>query len=206
MDRTLKRYLWLELVLGIIATVLGFLLGGPLLSTLGSCMIALSARCSVHSGKYHGAVIALGLFSLVMLGLCALISFVHVTSLSRYAENASPLAVLFVLALFLLAQCFLLLPLENRSDLSFLRQGILVTAVFAGISFGSIVLTYLLSYVICGSALSLYADGVAVQDFHYLEGAVALAMAFTGARAVLMAYTGKEPLENNTEDVTDEAA
>lgn len=185
---------------------MGALLGGSALLALGACMIALSARCSVHSGKHHWAVISLGIFALLILVAGGLTSFTHITSVSVYENSTSPLSVLFVLAVGLLVQCFLILPLEDDSRLAFLRKEITVLAVFSGISFVGIVLTYVLSYALYGSAMNEYLDGSFIPDFHYLEGAISLAIVLTGMRGVLRAYMGKEQIGEIREENVDETA
>ncbi len=207
LDRVLKRYLIIELLLGVAVIAVGLLFGGSVLPALGVCMIALSAQCSVYSEKYHWAVVAFGLVSLVGLAVSGISSFFHLTSLSGYADSTSPLAVLLVLAVVILAQSFLVLPIEDRTDLAVLQRGIRRMIVYALVGFLGIVLTYLLSYVLFGSAIAAHLEGETVQDFHYLEGVLSLAMAFTGAREVFRAFWGKEPLtDGSQEENNDQAA
>lgn len=206
LDRLLRRYVWIELIFGILVLVLGIVLGGPILPALGGCMVALAAQCSVHSEKHHWAVIALGLISLLVLAMNGISSFLHLTSLSGYADDTSPLTVLFALAVILLGQSFLALPVEDRSDLAPLRRGISVLTAFAAIGFAGIILTYILSYVLFGSAVAAHLEGETVQDFHYLEGIFALAMTLTGARAVFRAYLGREHLTDRSQEENNDKA
>lgn len=203
----LKRYVMIELFLGIAVIAVGFVFGGSMLSALGTCMVALAAQCSVYSDKHHWAVIALGLISLFGLAVSGISSFFQLTSLSGYADSTSSLAVLLVLAVIILAQSFLSLPVEDRQDLDVLRRGISRMVAFAAIGFIGIVLTYVLSYVFYGSAVTALLEGEAMQDFHYLEGVLALAMVLTAARGVIRGFLGKERLTDGAErkEKTDEA-
>ncbi len=206
LDRLLKRYVIIEFLLGVAVIALGFFFQGVMLFALGTCMIALAAQCSVYSEKHHWAVIALGLFSLLGLAASGLSSFFHMTSVSRYANDTSPLTVLLVLTVIILVQSFLLLPLEDRPDLDFLRRGVSRMAIFGLIGFAAIVLTYVLSYFLYGSLVSALVEGDGMmdlhyqeQDFHYLEGALALSMALTSVRGVLRSFLGRERLSAGSE-------
>ncbi len=198
----MKRYIVIELIAGGIALAVGLLLGGPVLPALGVCTVALAAQMCVFSDKHHWAIVVFGLLALLGLAGSGLSSFLYLTSLSGYANDASPLTVLLVVAGFLLLQSFLLLPLEEREDLALLRRGISRTVLFSALGFAGIVLTYLLSYLLYGSALAALLEGTTVQDFHYLEGVLSLAFVLTSARGVLRGFFGKEPLtEQNREDI-----
>ncbi len=192
LDRLLKRYVFIELFLGIAVIAAGFFFGGSILPAIGACMIGLAAQCAVCSDKHQWAVVCLGVFSLLALGGSGIQAFFHLTSLSRYEDSTSSLTVLLVLAVVILVQNFLALPVEDRFDLDVLRRGISRTVGFSGIGFLGIVLTYLLSYAFYGSAVSALLEGETVQDFHYLEGVFALAMVLTAAREVLRGFLGKE--------------
>lgn len=205
LDRLLRRYIWLELILGVAVFVFGILLGGPVLPALGACMIALAARSSVCAEKHHGAVIVLGIASLLMLVGNGVSSFFYMASLSGYSDKTSPLSVLFVLALIVLGQSFLKLPLEERKDLAPLCRGISLLTAFAVVGFIGIVLTYVLSYVLFDAAVAAHLEGETVQDFHYLEGVLSLAMSMTEARAVLRAYLGKEHFIHAQEETNETA-
>lgn len=203
----LKRYIIAELALGIVAVVVGLLLGGPMLPALGVCAVALAAQCAVFSDQYHGLVIAFGLFALLGLGICGIFSFLHVISLTGYADDSSPLSVLLAVAVFLLIQSGLSIPLEDRKDLHLLRRGISRMVLFSGLGFLGIVLTYLLSYLLYSVAVNALANGNTMQDFHYLEGIFSLAFVLTSARGVLRGFFGKESLtESIEEDRNDQTA
>lgn len=200
MDRLLKRSLWVELLFGLAVIVFGVILGGPVLPAMGACMVALAAQCSAGTKKFQGGAVALGIVALAALVGSGLASFFHLTSLSRYSDDTSPLTVLFVLAVVVLGQSFLSLSVEDRPELTGLRRGIRLLTVFAVIGFIGVVLTYVLSYVLFDSALSSYAEGNAVQDFHYLEGVLSLAMSLTSARGVLRAFFGKDRMIESQEE------
>ncbi len=205
LDRVLKRYVLIEFFLGIAVILLGFLFGGSMLSALGACMIGLAAQCSVDSDKHVWVSVTLGLVSILTLVGSGIQAFFHLTSLSRYGDSTSSLTVLLVLAVVILVQNFLALPVEDRSDLEVLRRGISRTVGFSGIGFVGIVLTYLLSYVFYGSAVSALLEGKTVQDFHYLEGVLALAMVLTAGREVLREFLGKrQPNGSMREEIQDE--
>ena len=207
LDSLMKRYVVAELLLGIAAVVVGLFLGGPTLPALGLCAVALAVQCSVFSHKYHGLVFALGLFSLLGLTVCGVASFLHIISLSGYEDRSSSLWVLFAVAVFLLIQRGLSLPLEDRKDLNLLRRGVSRMILFSALGFAGIVLTYLLSYLWYSVAVNALEQGSTMQDFHYLEGVVALAFVLTSARGVLRGFFGKEPLtESIKEDRNDQKA
>lgn len=175
--------------------ILGSVLGGVVLPALGACMIGFAAQCYARSDKHPWAVIGLALFSLLALTGSGISAFTLLTSLSRYADSTSPLTVLLVLSVMTLVQSFLALPLEDRTDLSFLRRGISQTTAFSAIGFGGIVLTYLLSFVLYNSVT----EGETVPDFHYLEGVLALAMVLTAVRGVLLSFLKKkEKIQDET--------
>ena len=196
LDRLLKRYIFVEGFLGIAVMILGALFGGVVLPALGACMIGFAAQCFACSDKHPWAVISLGLISLLTLTGTGISAFVQLTSISRYEGSTSPLTVLLVLAVVILVQNFLALPLEDRSDLDLLRRGISRMVAFSGIGFVGIVLTYLLSYLLYGLVL----EGETVPDFHYLEGILALAMILTTARGVLLSFLKKK--ENIQDETT----
>ncbi len=176
--------------------IFGSLFGGVVLPALGACIIGLAAQCFTCSDKHLWAVISLGLISLLTLVGTGISAFVQLTSLSRYADSSSPLTVLLILAIIILVQNFFALPLEDRSDLDLLRRGISRMVAFSCIGFAGIVLTYLLSYLLYGFVL----EGETVQDFHYLEGILALAMVLTSARGVLLSFLKKK--ENIQDETT----
>ena len=60
-------------------------------------------------------------------------------------------------------------------------------------------MTYLLSYAIYGSAISNYLDGTVLQDFHFVEGVVTLAMILTSVREILRTYLGAKQLTEGEE-------
>lgn len=192
LDRLLKRYVFIELFLGIAVIVAGFVFGGSILPALGACMIGLAAQCSVGWDKHTCAAVSLGLLSLLALMGSGIQSLFHITSLSRYGGSTSSLTVLLVLAVVILAQSFLVLPVEDRLDLDVLRRGISRTVGFSGIGFLGIILTYLLSYALYGSVVAAILEGETVQDFHYLEGVLSLAMVLTSGREVLRGFFEKE--------------
>lgn len=195
----LKRYVVIELLFGVAVVAAGFFFPGPILPVLGGCMIALAAQCCVYSDKHHWAVVAFGLLSLLVLTVSGGMAFFHFTSLSGYEDSTSPLSVLLVLAVVILGHSSMALPVEDRPDLGVLQRGISRMTAFAGIGFVSIVLTYLLSYALYGTALAALLEGETVQDFHYLEGIFALTMALTSGRALCRAFWGKEQLTDGSE-------
>ncbi len=191
----MKRYIILETAFGVGVLVFGLFLGGSALPALGCCMIAFVAQLSAYSEKYHGLVVGFGIFSLLLLLWQAVTSFFGMVSLSGYEGATSSLWVPLVLAVVLLAHSFLTLPLEDRPDLVFLSRGIHRMVIFAAVAMAGIVLTYLLSYLLYSTVLSeLMEQGNSIQDFHYLEGVLSLAMIFTSARGVFRAFFGKEQL------------
>ncbi|MBO5248272.1 MAG: hypothetical protein J6B54_03125 [Clostridia bacterium] len=192
MDRLLKRYVIVELLVGIAEIVIGLLLGGIMLPALGICTVALAAQCVGSSDKHSWVAVGLGLISLLSLTVSGVSSFLFMTSQTGYSHSTSPLTVLLVLAVMILLQGFLALPLEDRHDLGVLRRGISRTVVFMGIGFGGIVLNYLLSYLFFDFAVSAFSGGDAMQDFHYLEGVLALAMVLTCAREILREFFVKQ--------------
>ena len=196
----LKYYIWIQILLGLAAVVVGLLLGGPILPAVGVCSVALAAQCAVHADRHQWAAILLGLISILLLFASSVVSFLYMTSQTAYADSVSPLSALFALAVYLLIQCFLILPVEDRNDLDLLRRGITRMIAFAGIGFVGIVLTYVLSYFLYDAALAALELGETVQDFHYLEGVLALAMAFTSARAVFRGFWGREKMKASQED------
>lgn len=200
----LKRYIVAELLLGVAAVVIGLLLGGPILPALGVCTVALAAQCSAFSEKHYGVVIAFGLFALLGLTVSGISSFTHMIRLSGYADDSSPLTVLFAVAVFLLTQSALSIPLDDRTDLQLLRCGISRIVLFSGIAFAGIILTYLLSYLWYEIAMNALTEGNTIQDFHYLEGILSLAFVLTSARGVFRSFFGQEPLtETVKEDQND---
>ena len=206
LDRLLKRYLWGELLLGILLVAASFFFNGVILLALGGCVMGFAAQCSAHSKGCMSAAVALGIVSLGVLVLSCVQSFFSVTSLSGYNTSASPLSVLLVLAALFLLQSFLSLPVEDRGDLDLLRRGIRVQTVFAALGLLGVFLNYLLSYFFLDSFLSnlleqdkyYSSEGgsapAALQDFHYIEGVIALALCITAIRSVVRAFMGKEPL------------
>lgn len=229
LNRFLKNFMWAEFCLGIVVILVGWMLGsrdsgtlfggdlfsgGTLLPVIGACMISLSAQCAAHSTKLHGVAIGFGVASLLFLAICTLNGFTYMASVSDYGNRGSSLDVLLVLAAVLLLHCFLFLPLEDRTDLAFLRRGVTVLIVFCAVGFLSILLNYLLSYMIYDSSLavlaaqdylySLEADHqeltgyvpALLQDFHYVEGVFATAMGMTSARALFRSFVGREPMED----------
>ncbi len=191
----MKRYIILETAFGVGVLVLGLFLGGSALPALGCCMIALAAQLSAYSEKHHGLVVTFGILSLLLLLWQTVSALFGVVSRSGYEDATSSLWVPLVLALVLLAHSFLTLPLEDRSDLPHLSRGIHRIVIFSGVAMAGIVLTYLLSYLLYATVLSeLMEQGNGIQDFHYLEGILSLAMIFTSARSVFRAFFGKEPL------------
>lgn len=198
----LKRCLLIELLAGIAVMIVGALLGGSVLPSLGACMIALAACCSVRArAKRIAFSVGLGVASLLILAVCAVGSFFDMTSLSGYANDTSPLSVLLVLSVVLLGQCFLNLPVEDEPELAFLHRGIRTLVIFSGAGFLGIVLTYLLSYAIYGSAISNYLDGTILQDFHFVEGVVTLAMILTSMREILRTYLGAKQLTEESNNL-----
>ena len=192
LDRLLKRYFWIELFFGLAVIATGMFLGGTVLLALGGCMLALSVRCFAEGVRHGWGSAAFGVVTLLYLVWIGTVSFFDMTSLSRYADQTSPLAVLFVLALVLLGQIFLSLPTEDQPYLIRLRKEITTLTVFCGVGFVGILLIYLLAFLLFGSALSAMENGGSVPDFHYLEGILALSMALAGARSVLSVFLKKK--------------
>lgn len=211
----LKRYLWIELLLGTVLIVMSFFFDGVTLFALGGCAVGFAAQCSAYTGKFHAAAIALGIFSLGILVLSCVRSFFSVAATGGYNESGSSLWVPVVLAVLFLVHSFLGLPVEDRSDLEALRRGVRVQTVFCGIALVGILLNYVLSYLFRDVFLSnmqqaedYFNLGVgsvpaALQDFHYIEGVIALALCFTAIRAVVRAFMGKEPLDESEKEIVE---
>jgi hypothetical protein len=114
--------------------------------------------------------------------------------------------------LFLLHR-FLLLPVEDRSEYGMIRHGMNTLSVFSVMGLAGIALNYLLSYAFSDLFLTnmeewdrYLNDGggsvpVELQDFHYVEGLVALALCVTAIRAVVRAYFGEEPVEEPEKEI-----
>lgn len=210
LNRILTRYLWIELALGIAQIVLGIALGGCFLPVLGACTLGLSAQCAARATRMQWASVALGVLSALVLAFTCFTSFLYAVSRSNYAQEGSSLLVFFLLAVIILIHSFMTLPLEDLHEVAFLRRGILSLAVFSGVAFFAIVLTYFLSYAIYDSSISILTaeeflsnldagdsslsvqSATGPQDFHYVEGVFAAAIAATGARAVLRTFTGRD--------------
>lgn len=194
----LRRYVILELIFGIAVMGLGLFFGGCTLTALGACMVGLSAQCSAKTDKFPWIAVTLGMISLLALAGSGVSAFVSMVSLSRYEDSTSPLTVLLVLSVVILVQSFLALPVEDRPDLSFLRQEISRLAVFCLVGFAGIVLNYVLSYVLYDASLSAFLEGQSLSDFHFLEGVFSLAVVLTSARGVLRAFLKeKEPIRGS---------
>ncbi len=188
--------------------ILGLFFGGCTLPALGACMVGLSAQCSAKTDKHPRIAVALGVFSLLTLGGSGVSAFFSMVSLSRYEDSVSSLTILLILAVVILSQSFLALPVEDRPDLYFLRQGISRLAVFCLVGFVGIVLNYLLSYVLYDASLSAFLEGQSIPDFHFLEGVFSFAMVLTSARGVLRAFLkGKESTDGSKgKEIQDETA
>ncbi|MBO5222408.1 MAG: hypothetical protein J6C26_08845 [Clostridia bacterium] len=214
LDRLLSRYLWAELILGAIVIVVGLWMGGNSLFAVGACMMGFAAQCAAHARKNYTAAVGLGVLSVLVLTLGCVRAFTFLVSTSGYDKQSSPLSVLLVLAVIFLLHSFLGLPVEDREDLVMVRHGVKVLSVFSALMLGAIVLNYLLSYVFRDMFLTglldreeiLASGGIPaaeLQDFHYLEGVVVLAVCMTAIRAVVRAFFGKEPLEEPEKEIVE---
>lgn len=185
----------------------GLLFGGCMLTVLGACMTALAARCATKGDNPSWGTVVLGIFSLLALAGSGASAFFSMVSISRYSDSTSSLTVLMVLAVVVLVQSFLALPVEDRADLYFLRRGISEIAVFCLVGFLAIVLNYLFSYVLYEASLAAFLEGETVPDFHFLEGVFSFAIMLTSARGVLCAFLKKESTQGSEgKEIQDEAA
>jgi hypothetical protein len=203
LDRLLKGYLWTEFLIGVAVIVCGFFLGGSILFAVGACTVGFAAQCAARAVKFRLAAVIFGVFSLAVLAVGCVNSFGLAVTTSGYDEGSSPLTVLLVLAVAVTVQSFALLPAEDRPDLSSVTHGVSVLRVFAVLGLLGVVLNYLISYLLMGSlpshmdALDSYYAGtgslpVGIQDVHYVEGVVALAICLTAIRGVVRAFLGKD--------------
>ena len=187
---------------------LGLFMGGQILFALGACMLGFSAQCSAHAKKGQLAAVLFGVFSLLLLAVGCFRSFGMMVSRTEYGDKTSSLTVLLVIAVLFLLHRFLLLPVEDHPEYGMLRHGMNVLSVFSAMGLAGIALNYVLSYAFTGLFFSnleewdrYLSEGtgsapVELQDFHYVEGLVALAMCITAVRAVVRAYFGEEPIED----------
>ena len=213
LDRMLKRYLVAEAFLGLCVMGLGLLMGGQILFALGACMLGFSAQCAAHTTKGQMAAVLFGILSLLLLAVGCLRSFGMMVSLTDYGTKTSSLSVLLVIAVLFLLHRFLALPVEDRPEYSMLRHGMNVLSVFSAMGLVGVALNYLLSYAFSGLFLSNLEEWdryvnegvgsapVELQDFHYVEGLVALALCITAIRAVVRAYFGEEPVEEPEKEI-----
>jgi len=205
--------MWTELLVGVGVVVCGFLMGGSILFAVGACIIGFSAQCAAHSSGCRLLAASFGVVSLLLLGAGCLQGFGLAVSTTGYEKSSSPLSVLLVLAVVFLFQCFAVLPAEDRTDLSMLTHGVRVLGVYAGMGLVGVVLNYVISYFVMGTladklnaAESYFNTGTGslpaeVQDVHYVEGVVALAIGLTAIRGVIRAFVGKEPLQEEKENL-----
>ena len=215
LDQLLKRYLFAEALLGLCVMGLGLWMGGQILFALGACMFGFSAQCAAHARKFQIFAVLFGILSLAALAVGCFRSFGMMVSLTDYDIKTSSLTVLLALAVLFLIHCFLVLPVEERPEYAMIHHGMRVLTVFSVMGIAGVVLNYVLSYVFTDLFLSnvnawdqYLGDGtgsapVELQDFHYIEGLVALALCVTAIRAVVRAYFGEEPVEEQEKEITE---
>ena len=213
LDRMLKRYLIAEALLGLCVMGVGLFMGGQILFALGACMFGFSAQCAAHATKGQLAAVLFGVFSLLLLAVGCFRSFGMLVSLTEYSDKTSSLTVLLVIAVLFLLHRFLLLPVEDSPEYGMIRHGMNVLSVFSALGLAGIALNYFLSYAFTGLFLSnleewdrYMTEGagsapVELQDFHYVEGLVALALCITAVRAVVRAYFGEEPIAEPEKEI-----
>lgn len=203
LDRLLKGYMWAELLIGIAVIVCGFFLGGSILFAVGACTVGFAAQCASRAERFRVPAVIFGVLSLGMLAFGCVKAFGLAVTSTGYDDGSSPLTVLLVLALAVTVQSFALLPAEDRSGFSSVIHGIGTLRVFAILGLIGIVLNYLISYLLMGSlpshmdVLDSYYGGtgplpVGIQDVHYIEGVVALAICLTAIRGVVRAFLGND--------------